>query len=414
MENETVTASLYDSYIMRATRITQHVHYIGVNDRTSNIFEGMWPLPYGVSYNSYIVTGDDKVAIIDGVEAGHALAHIDLIKEILGDRQPDYLIVNHMEPDHSGAIRMLRQAFPEITIVGNAQTLCMIRGFYGVESGTLAIKDGDTLPLGSDITLRFCLTPMVHWPETMVTYLEEEKVLFSGDAFGCFGALAGAVVDDDMNTDIYFSEMVRYYSNIVGKYGMFVQRAMKKLEGVPVDMVCSTHGPVWHSRIADVMDIYDRLSRYEPLDNGATIVYGSMYGNTEAMAEAAAEALAAGGVRDISVLNVSKTDLSYILADIFRHRGLIIAAPTYSDSLFPPVAAVMEAMAIRGVKNREVALLGSHTWSQQALKVMTTHIEACGMQCMAEPVSVKHAPAHDDLAKCREAASAMAVKLTGR
>ena len=398
---------------MRTSNISGKVYYIGVNDRTTSRFEGLWPLPLGVSYNSYLVDGGDKVAIIDGVEVSHALRQIDHIKSILGDRQPDYMVINHMEPDHSGAIRMPRQAFPGLTIVGNTQTLGMVRGFYGVDDNTLTVKDGETLDLGG-ATLRFALTPMVHWPETMMTYLEEEHTLFSGDAFGCFGALNGAVMDTGMDTARYFPEMVRYYSNIVGKYGKFVQKALKKLESFEISTICSTHGPVWREKTAEVIDIYDRLSRYEPLDDGVTIVYGSMYGNPEQMAEAAADGLAAPGVRVISVLNASNTDLSYIIADIFRHRGLVIAAPTYSDGLFPPVAAVMEAIAVRGVQNREVLLLGSHTWSQQAIKVMTAHIEASGLSTVADAVSAKHAPAPDVLTQCRQSGSLLAEKIINK
>lgn len=398
---------------MRTARISDRVHYIGVNDRTTTKFEGMWPLPLGVSYNSYIVTGSEKTAIIDGVEASHALRQIELIKAILGDRQPDYLVINHMEPDHSGAITLLRQAFPDITIVGNAMTLAYSRGYYGVETQTLQVKDGDTLSLGEGTTLRFSLIPFVHWPETMVTYFEEEQILFSGDAFGCFGALNGAVVDTDMNTDRYFPEMIRYYSNIVGKYGSFVQKALAKLSGIEIGTICSTHGPVWRERITEVIDIYDRLSRYEPLDNGVTIVYGSMYGHTEQMAETAAEALAQGGVHEISVLNASHTDLSHIIAEIFTHRGLVIASPTYSDTIFPPVAAVMEAIATRGLKNREVAIIGGHTWSQQAIKQIQQHIEACELHTVADPVNFKQAPSADHLRQCREAAAEMARILTG-
>lgn len=396
---------------MRAVKISDKIHYIGVNDRITHKFEGMWPLPYGVSYNSYIVTGEEKTAIIDGVEAGHALRQIELIKNILGDKQPDYLVINHMEPDHSGAIRMLRQAFPDIKITGNAQTISMVNGFYGIDCNTNVIKDGNTLSLGENTTLRFALTPMVHWPETMVTYLEEEKTLFSGDAFGCFGALNGAVIDHDMDTGRYFPEMLRYYSNIVGKYGMFVQKALKKLDGIELKTVCPTHGPVWREKIADVIDLYDKLSRYEPLDNGVTIVYGSMYGNTEFLAETAAEALAESGIKNISIFNASVTDISYIIAEIFRHRGLIVASPTYSDSLFPPIAAVMEAIALRGIKNRETAIFGSHTWSQKAIAAMTQHIETCGIDCVSEPVSIKQAPTSQQLEQCRNVAIELARKL---
>lgn len=397
---------------MRRAAVTEKVSYIGVNDRTTHLFESMWPLPYGVSYNSYLVVGEERAAIIDGVEASNALRQIDHIREVLGEgRHPDYLVINHMEPDHSGAIALLRQAFPGITIVGNAQTLGMVRGFYGVEGNTLAVKDGDTLPLGPTTTLRFYLTPMVHWPETMMTYLEEEKVLFSGDAFGCFGALNGAVIDSGMATDRYFPEMERYYSNIVGKYGKFVQRALAKLDGVEIGTICSTHGPVWRKRIAEVVSLYDRLSRYEPLDNGVAIIYGSMYGNTARLAETAAETLAEAGVRVIEVFNAAVTDLSYILSAVFRHRGLVIAAPTYSDGLFPPVAAAVEAIARRNVANREVMLMGTHTWAHHATVEMKRVLEPCSFSFAAEPVIAKQAPGATELEQARAAALALASRL---
>ena len=395
---------------MRLHRLSAHINYIGVNDRTTERFETLWSLPHGVSYNSYLVTGSDKTAIIDGVEISHALQQIDAIKSVLGDRHPDYLIINHMEPDHSGAIRILRQTFPELTIVGNVQTLAMVKGFYGVADNFLTVKDGDTLSLG-DVTLRFALTPMVHWPETMMTYFEEEKTLFSGDAFGCFGALNGAVVDKDMDTTLYFPEMIRYYSNIVGKYGQFVQRAMAKLKGIAVKTICSTHGPVWQAELSRVIDLYDRLSRYEPLDNGVTIVYGSMYGNTECMVEAVADALVEAGVRNISVHNAAKSDLSYILADLFTHAGVVFASPTYSDSVFPPVAAVLDAAVLRGLKNREVAVIGEFTWAPMAAKKIGAAIEASEMNLISDPITAKHAPDADILEKCRALATALAEKI---
>ncbi len=388
---------------MTTHKLSDKVYYIGVNDRVTHRFESLWPLPYGVSYNSYLVVGSDKTAIIEGVEVSHALEQIAHIRTILGDRQPDYLVINHMEPDHSGAISLLRKEFPDLTIVGNTQTLGMVKGFYGVEGNSVAVKDGDCLDLGGGTTLRFFLTPMVHWPETMMTYLEEEKTLFSGDAFGCFGALNGAVIDTNMNPEHYFGEMVRYYSNIVGKYGAFVQRALKKLANVEVGTICPTHGPVWRENIEKVVGLYDRLSRYEALDKGVTIVYGSMYGNTATMAEAAAEELAAAGVRDIAIHNAATSDLSYILADIFTHSGLVLAAPTYSDSIYPPVANVIQAIATRGIK-RPVAILGSYTWAPQAAKQMAERLAAAGLQPVAEPISAKQAPDGDIIAQVRAAA----------
>lgn len=396
---------------MKTERISERIHYVGVNDRTTHRFEGMWPLPMGVSYNSYLIEGSEKCAIVDGVEVSHSLQLVDHINELLTGRKPDYLIINHMEPDHSGAIRILRNVYPDLIIVGNAQTLSMVKGFYGEEGGTLAVKDGDTLSLGPETTLQFALTPMVHWPETMMTYLREEQTLFSGDGFGCFGALNGAVIDNEMDTERYFPEMVRYYSNIVGKYGTFVQRALKKLAGTELSTICPTHGPVWRSEIAKVVGLYDTLSRYEPLDNGVTIIYGSMYGNTELMAETAADALADAGIKEISVLNASVTDLSYIIADIFRHRGLVIASPTYSNTLFPPITAVMEAISIRGIQNREILTIGSHTWAHQAVYEMGRHLTDAKLTTITDPVIVKQAPDSDTLARIRTAATTLAKKL---
>ena len=259
---------------MLTKKITDGIYYVGANDRTTTRFEGLWPLPYGVSYNSYLVAGNDKTAIIDGVEISHAFEQIAQIKKILHDNAPDYLIVNHMEPDHTGAVQTLRAAFPNLTIVGNAKTIDMLKGYYGICDGTLTVADGDTIDLGGK-TLKFALTPMVHWPETMMTYAVENKTLFSGDAFGCFGALNGGIIDEEMDTSLYFPEMTRYYSNIVGKYGLPVQKALQKLSGVAVDYICSTHGPVWHSQAAEVIGIYDRLSKGES-ENGVVIAYASM------------------------------------------------------------------------------------------------------------------------------------------
>ena len=266
-------------------QITDKVFYAGVNDRNKNLFEGLWPLPNGVSYNSYLIV-DDKVCLVDTVEVDFFMAYIKNIQEVLGDRRIDYLVVNHMEPDHSGAIELIRKYYPEIQIVGNKKTFDMMRGFYGIEENRVEVKNGDTISLGEH-TMRFVMTPMVHWPETMMTLLENtaengqptERILFSGDAFGCFGALNGGLVDSQINCSEFWLEMVRYYSNIVGKYGTPVQNALKKLAGVHLDYICSTHGPVWHENIARVTDMYDRMSRYET-EEGLVICYGTMYGNT--------------------------------------------------------------------------------------------------------------------------------------
>jgi flavorubredoxin len=353
-------------------QIAKDVYYVGVNDRQKHKFENMLPLPYGVSYNSYLIV-DEKTALVDTVDLSMGDIFIDKIQSQLQDRALDYLIINHMEPDHSGSIRLLRKYYPEMIIVGNSKTLSMVEGFYGVDDNMLEIKDGETLSLGTH-KLQFHLTPMVHWPETMMTYDETEKILFSGDAFGCFGTLDGTVLDSELNVDKYWDEMVRYYANIVGKYGSAVQKALKKLTPLDIEIICSTHGPVWKEYITEVVDMYDQLSRYRT-EEGVVIVYGSMYGNTELMAETVAQGLAEGGIKNIIIHNVSKSDASDIVRDVFKYRGLIVGSPTYSNELYPEVESLLRKIEIRGVKNHVFGCFGSYTWASAAVKRLTTFVE---------------------------------------
>lgn len=393
--------------------IFERLYYVGVNDRKSALFEGLWPLPMGVSYNTYIVKGDNATALIDGVGA-EEVEELQLnLEKTIGRKSPDYLIVNHMEPDHSGGLGMLHRCFPDMKIVGNAKTLDMVRGYYHLpDQALMLIKEGEVIDLGG-ATLRFVMTPMVHWPETMMTYCQEMKVLFTGDAFGCFGALNGAIVDDDMDIEPYIPEMYRYYSNIVGKYGMFVQKALAKVGGYDIDYLCTTHGPVWHQSKDRIVGIYDRLSRWESED-GVTIVYGSMYGHTERMAEIVAERLAERGVRKICIHNASKSPLSNILADIFRYKAVLIAAPTYNNSLFPPIEALMMAIKVREVKNKAVAIMGSYTWASQAVKKMQAHLQDCKLIDEAIPVAeAKQDPDEAVYRQCIALADALADKSKG-
>lgn len=353
---------------MNLREITNGIYYAGVNDRVTEKFEGMWPLPYGVSYNSYIVKGEQKTALIDGVDIDTVREYLNGLDSTLADGKIDYMVIHHMEPDHSGAIPEVIRRWPSVKIVGNTQTIGMIKGFYHIEDDScfLTVKEGDVLDLGG-ITLKFVMTPMVHWPETMMSYVEERKLLFSGDAFGCFGALNGAIVDAEMDTAVYWDEMYRYYSNIVGKYGKFVQKAMAKLTGVELDYICSTHGPVWHADIAKVKDIYDRLSKYES-EPGATIIYGSMYGNTAEVAEEIARGLAQGGVKKICIHNASVSNMSDMISDAFRYRCLVVGSATYSMTLFPPVAAFLTAMRVREVSDKVFAGFGGYTWAPNSVR----------------------------------------------
>ena len=348
---------------MNIQKIVPDIFYVGVNDRVTTLFEGLWPLPYGVSYNSYLVRGTEKVALIDTVRINEVREFLGNIEMITGQRKIDYLVVNHMEPDHSGSIPEVVCAFPDIKIIGNARTICMIKGFYHIDGDHfIEVKDGDEIDLGGH-RLQFHITPMVHWPETMMTYVPDLRLLFSGDAFGTFGALSGAVVDKDMDTSVYFPEMYRYYSNIVGKYGRFVQNALKKLSPLPLDYICSTHGPVWNKQIPEVVGIVDRLSKYES-EPGATVIYGSMYGNTAEVAEEIARQLSARGIKPIHIHDASHSSMSDMITDAFRYKILIVGSATYSMRLFPPVEQFMNAMETREIKNKIFATFESYTWSK--------------------------------------------------
>ena len=393
---------------MQHSLITGKIHYVGVNDRNKHRFEALWPLPYGVSYNSYLID-DDIVALVDTVDACYFGTYINKIKSIIGDKPIQYLIINHMEPDHSGSINLIRQHYPDIVIVGNKQTFSMIEGYYGVVKEQYTVKDGDFLALGKH-TLRFYLTPMVHWPETMMTFDETDGVLFSGDAFGCFGTLDGGFIDARINLDKYWEEMIRYYANIVGKYGSPVQKALQKLGGLPIKTICSTHGPVWTEEIPRVVSIYDRLSRYEA-EEGVVIAYGSMYGNTEQMAEAIAAELSAQGIKNIVMHNVSKSHPSYILKDIFKYKGLIVGSPTYSNQIFPEVEALLGKILLREVKNRFFTYFGSFTWAGAAVKRMADFAEKSKFEQVADPVEMKQAMDDNTAQHCAQLAQAMAARL---
>jgi flavorubredoxin len=389
--------------------ITNNIHYVGVNDRNKNLFEGLWPLPNGVSYNAYLID-DEKVCLIDTVEVDFFVQFIENIRGVIGDRPIDYLVVNHMEPDHSGSLALIKKYYPDVTIIGNKKTFGMMAGFYGIDDAGMEVKNGDTLELGQH-TLQFFLTPMVHWPETMVTYDASTKTLFSGDAFGCFGALNGGIIDSDINCDTFWLEMTRYYSNIVGKYGTPVQNALKKLAGVPIDYICATHGPVWHEYVAKVVDIYDRLSRYEA-EEGLVVCYGTMYGNTERMAEVIARAASEAGVKNIVLYNVSKTHHSYILRDIFRYRGLIVGAPTYNTGLYHEMDVLLSEIAGKDMKNRLLGWFGSFGWASKAVaKIAEWNEQHLHFEAVGEPVEMKQALTEETRRQCEALGRAMAQRL---
>ena len=389
--------------------IVKDTYYVGVNDRKKEKFEGLWPLPNGVSYNSYLIV-DEKVCLIDTVEADFFSQFIENIREVIGDRPIDYIVTHHMEPDHSGSFALMRKYYPEVQVVGNKKSFDLLKGFYGLSGGEVEVKNGDTLCLGRH-TLKFFLTPMVHWPETMMSLDEASQTLFTGDAFGCFGALNGGLVDSEINCEPFWLEMVRYYSNIVGKYGTPVQNALKKLAGEQFDYICSTHGPVWHEHLQRVVALYDRMSRYET-EPGLVICYGTMYGNTERMAEEIARAASQAGVKNIVVYNVSKTHHSYIIRDVFRYKGLIVGAPTYNTGLYHEMDVLLSELANRDIKDHLLGWFGSYGWASKAVsKIREWNETALHFEAVGEPVEMKQALTPEVTEQCRALGRAMAEKL---
>lgn len=386
-----------------------NVHYVGVNDRNKTLFENLWPLPYGVSYNSYLIADDDAVVLVDTVDVAFFEVYLKKIRAVIGDRKIDYLIINHMEPDHSGSISLIKQYYPDIVLVGNKKTFDMVDGYYGVGGERKVVAEGDSLKVGRH-DLHFYFIPMVHWPETMVTFDSTDGILFSGDAFGCFGALNGGCIDKNINTEIYMGEMRRYYSNIVGKFGNPVQKALQKCSGLDIKMICPTHGPVWEEKIAEVVAMYDKLSRYEA-EEGVVIAYGTMYGNTEQMAEAIAEELSAQGIKNIVMHNVSKTPHSFILADVFRYKALIVGCTTYNMHLYPEMEALLSKVAARDMKNRLIGYFGSFTWASAAVKKLGEYAAQLKFEVVGNPVEMKQSMSAGSEQQARELAVAMADRL---
>jgi flavorubredoxin len=380
-----------------------------VNDRKTRLFENLWPVENGIAYNSYLID-DEKVALIDTVNPDSSEEYLDKIRSIIGgDRNVDYLIVNHMEPDHSGAIRTLVGAYPDIKIIGNIKTFKILSAYYGLENHQMEIKQDEELELGHH-KLKFVMTPWVHWPETMMTYERTEKILFSGDAFGSFGTLDGGIFDDEINFDFYEDEMRRYFSNIVGKYSNMVQKAFKKLEGVEVNMVAATHGPVWRKDPQKVLSLYDRWSRHEN-EKGVVIIFGSMYGNTGKMADYIARKVAEQGIRNIRVRDASKTHLSHLINEVWRFRGVILGSPAYNSGMLPTMEHFTKTMEHIGAKNHYLGLFGSHSWTGGGVKKLRQFAENVEWEMVEEPVDIKGFPGEEAFLQCEKLALAMAQKL---
>lgn len=393
-----------------AIEVKNGIWWVGVNDRRTHLFENYWPLPKGVAYNAYVVM-DERIALIDTVEQGFLDDYIENVEAVCGERVPDFLVINHMEPDHSGSLRALLCRFPNLTLVGNAKTFPILNNYYGEHRNVLEVKEGSELLLG-DRRLLFYMTPMLHWPETMVTYVPEEKLLFSGDIFGSFGSLDGGIFDDELDLDYLDEEVSRYYSNIVGKYGGPAETALRKLSNVPIETICATHGPIWRSHVAEIVGKYGRWSRYET-EPGVVIAFGSMYGHTEKTADLIARYLREAGVEKIRIYDTSKTHASYIINDIFRYRGVILGSPAYNGNLYPTVETLLNELSHMGIKNHYVAFFANKTWGGGTLKPFKVFAESIKWEMVADACEVCGEVKDYDAEMCRTIANAMALKVLG-
>ncbi len=371
--------------------IVRGIFWVGGSDRRLERFENMFPLPNGVAYNSYLVM-DEKTALIDSVDASISVQYLENVTHVLGGRTLDYLILNHMEPDHCASIEEIVRRYPSVRVVGNNKTFQFYDQFYNLDitANRLQVKEGDELSLGCN-TLAFYMAPMVHWPEVMVTYEASHGILFAADAFGSFGALPGNIFADQVDFEnLFLDEARRYYTNIVGRYGKQVQSVLKKLSGLNISMICSLHGPIWRENLSYILEKYDLWSRYVPEKKGVVLFYASMYGNTENAMNVLANKLAQRGVCDMRMYDVSKTHPSYIIADAWKYSHMVIGSPTYNMNLYFVMDAVLHEMEVLGLKDRKVAILGNHTWASAAVDKMRTRIETMtNMEIIASPMDIR-------------------------
>ncbi len=393
--------------------VTNDILWVGASDRRLALFENIFPIPRGVSYNAYVLL-DEKTVLLDTVDSGVAAQFFENLAYALGARKLDYLVVNHMEPDHCAMIGDIVRRYPEVQLVGNAKTFGMMQQFFGTDFAERAVvvKEGDTLSTGAH-TLHFVMAPMVHWPEAMVTYDDADKVLFSADGFGTFGALNGNIFADEVDFDRdWLCDARRYYTNIVGKYGASVQALLKKAAGLDIAMICPLHGPIWRENLGYILEKYQKWSTYEAEDSAVAILYASMYGNTASAADALAGCLAARGIKNIAVYDVSNVHVSELIGEIFRVSHLVFATPTYNGGIYPVMENLLSDMKALAVQKKTVALLENGTWAATTAKQMRERLsELKDVTVLDTQVSVKSAMKADRREELEKLADAIAASM---
>ena len=394
-------------------KVTEDIVWVGASDRRLALFENIFPIPRGVSYNSYVLL-DEKTVLLDTVDASVAGQFFENLEHVLDGRKLDYLIVNHMEPDHCAMIGDLVRRYPEVQVVGNAKTFGMMKQFFGTDFAERAVtvKEGDTLATGVH-TLHFVMAPMVHWPEVMVTYDEKDKVLFAADGFGTFGALNGNIFADEVDFDRdWLDDARRYYTNIVGKYGASVQALLKKASGLEIAVICPLHGPIWRENLGYILEKYQKWSTYEAEDQAVVILYATMYGNTASAADALAGRLAAKGVKKIAVYDVSNTHVSELISEIFRASHVVFAAPTYNGGIYPVMENLLADMKALAVQNKTVALMENGTWAPTTAKQMREKLaELKNVTILDTQVTIKSAMAPEQEGQLEALADAIVASM---
>ncbi len=392
--------------------ISQDLIYVGVSDRRTALFENVYPIPRGVSYNSYVLL-DEKTALFDTTDASVASQFFENVQAALAGRRLDYVVVHHMEPDHAATLMDLMLRYPEAMVVTTAKAAQMMEQFFGSKPAQLqAVKEGDTLSLGRH-NLVFTMAPMVHWPEVMMTYDTTDKVLFSADAFGTFGALSGNIFADEVNFEgEWLNDARRYFVNIVGKYGQPVQVVLKKAAALDIQMICPLHGPVWRSNLEWFIGKHDVWSRYEPEEKGVVIIYGSIYGHTEAAVMRMGTLLAQRGVKNIKAYDASRTHTSKLVAECWRASHIVLACSTYNNGIFTPVEELLHDLKAHAFQNRTWALIENGTWAPQSGKLMRAELEQMkDISIIGDTVSLKSAAAPAQEEQLATLANAIAATL---
>lgn len=391
-----------------AIKIDSDIYWVGTNDFETALFESLWPLPEGVCYNSYLIM-NDKVILIDLVKHTTEKNFIENISNLLNDKKVDYLIVNHMEPDHSGAMKILTKLYPEMKIIGNEKTISLINLFYGINTNCVCVKNEEVMEIGKN-KFQFFLTPMVHWPESMATYEVNKNILFSSDIFGGFGTLNGGIFDDQVNLDFFENETRRYFSNIIGKYSQIAEKALAKLKNIKIKIIAPAHGPVFRKNPKHIFERYEKWSKQET-ECGVVIAYASMYGNTQVMAETVAKGLIENGIDNVKLYNVSKTHSSFIINDIWLYKGLILGSCTYNMQIFPYMNDLLSLLSDKNLINRYLGIFGSYSWSGGALKGLKDFASKSKLEIINPDIEAKCHPTKDDLSNCYLLGQNMAKKV---